>query len=78
MASSRCHRPGAVVIDKALSDCTREENKLSVRLSQEETLKLKHDCVTEIQIRAKTLDGEAIASQIIQVHTQRILKDGVI
>lgn len=69
---------GLVVVDKTLSDCIREGNKISVRLTQEETLKLQHGCTTEIQIRAKTLEGEAIASQIIQVNTQRILRDGVI
>lgn len=67
-----------VVIDKALTECQCNENKLSVRLTQEETLKLQCDCMTEIQIRAKTLEGEAIASQIIKVNTERILKDGVI
>lgn len=67
-----------IIIDKALTDCQCNENKLSVRLTQEETLKLQCDCMTEIQIRAKTLEGEAIASQIIKVNTERILKDGVI
>ena len=68
----------AVVIDKALEECQCDANKLSVRLTQEETLKLQCDFMTEIQIRAKTLEGEAIASQIIKVNTERILKDGVI
>ena len=67
-----------IIIDKALTECNCSENKLSVRLTQEETLKLQCDCTTEIQIRAKTLEGEAIASQIIKVNTERILKDGVI
>lgn len=67
-----------VVIDKALEECQCDANKLSVLLTQEETLKLQCDCMTEIQIRAKTLEGEAIASQIIKVNTERILKDGVI
>lgn len=69
---------GAVVIDKALSECECGENKLSVRLTQEETLKLQCDCTTEIQIRARTIEGEAVASNINRVHTGRILKDGVI
>lgn len=68
----------AVVIDKALEECQCDANKLSVRLTQEETLKLQCNFMTEIQIRAKTLEGEAIASQIIKVNTERILKDGVI
>lgn len=69
---------GKVVIDKALEDCHCGGNKLSVRLTQEETLKLECDCITEIQVRARTLEGEAIASNIIRERTERILKDGVI
>lgn len=69
---------GVVVLDKALDDCTCTANKLSVRLTQEETLKLDCECATEIQIRAKTIEGEAVASNIIRQSTGRILKDGVI
>jgi hypothetical protein len=67
-----------VVLDKRLSECQCSENKMTVRLSQEETLKLKCGCITGIQIRARTVDGEAIASDIIHEKTERILKDGVI
>lgn len=69
---------GTIVLDKKLEDCKCEEKKLSVRLTQEETLKLDCDCKTEIQIRAKTEEGDAVASNIITVATDRILKDGVI
>lgn len=69
---------GAVVIDKTLEECDCEENKITVKLTQEETLKLQHDCITEIQIRARTLSGDAVASNIIRESTKRILKDGVI
>lgn len=69
---------GAVVIDKPLVDCECSEKKLIVRLTQEETLTLQCDCMSEIQIRARTLQGEAIASNIMAVMTARILKDGVI
>ena len=69
---------GAVVIDKPLSECQCEGQKLSVTLTQEETLKLDSIPISEIQIRAKTMSGEAIASNIIRVDTGRILKDGVI
>lgn len=67
-----------VVVEKRLEDCSVDKRKLSVRLTQEETLKLSCDCKTEIQIRAKTTVGEAIASDIFTVDTGRILKDGVI
>ena len=68
----------AVVVDKQLSDCKCIGKTLSVRLTQEETLKLSCDCETEIQIRVRTLAGDALASDIIKVDTERILRDGVI
>lgn len=69
---------GKVVVEKALSDCKCNENKLSVRLTQEDTLKLQCECITEIQIRARTLAGDVLASNIIRERTGRILKEGVI
>lgn len=67
-----------VVVDKPLDECERNGNILSVKLKQEETLLLDSECKTEIQIRARTHEGEALASDIITVNTDRILKDGVI
>lgn len=69
---------GEVVVEKQLQDCTADKMELSVRLTQEETLKLLHGFHTEIQVRARTLNGDALASNIIAVKTDRILKDGVI
>lgn len=68
----------SVVLDKKLSDCQCAGNVLTVKLTQEDTLKLKCNCLAEIQIRAKTTDGDAVASEIIAVSPDRILKDGVI
>lgn len=68
----------AVIIDKALSDCQCDARMLSVRLTQEETLKLSCDCKTAVQIRVRTKAGDALASNIFMVGTDRILKDGVI
>lgn len=69
---------GAVVIDKPLAEIEASGNALTVRLTQEDTLKLTGDSTSEIQIRARTLAGEALASNIVLVATARILKDGVI
>ena len=69
---------GNVVLDKALHECSCQERKLSVKLSQEETLKLDCSCKTEIQVRAKTIEGEVLASDIVVVNTGRILKEGAI
>ena len=69
---------GTVVVDKQLTECNCTGTKLSVRLAQEDTLKFDCDCKTEIQVRARTQTGDALASNIITVNTERILKDGVI
>ncbi len=66
------------VLTKDLEVCSCDGCKLSVKLTQEDTLLLDCDCNTEIQVRVKTLEGEALASDILVVGTDRILKDGVI
>ena len=67
-----------VIVDKALADCKCDKRKLSVRLTQEDTLKLSCDCITDIQIRVRTKGGDALASNIMREDTYKILKDGVI
>lgn len=67
-----------VVLNKQLKDCKCNERKLIVHLTQEETLLLDCKCMTEIQIRARTHEGEALVSNIMTEDTGRILKDGVI
>lgn len=68
---------GRTVIEKQLSDCTQDENVLTVRLTQAETLSLNSVFAVEIQIRC--LCGEtALASNIINTSVGRILKEGVL
>ena len=69
---------GSIVIDKPRSEIICDGNVMSLHLTQEETLKLKANSIAEIQIRVRTNSGEALASNIIQVSTERILKDGEI
>lgn len=66
-----------VVIEKSIEDIAVTDKTLTVRLTQEETLKLTERAV-EIQIRARFADGTAIASNIIKTTASEILKDGVI
>lgn len=68
----------AIVLDKALKDCQAEGNTLTLHFTQEETLKLSAGKAVEIQVRVKTNFDEALASNIIRVNTERILRDGVI
>lgn len=69
---------GIPIVEKTLKECERNGKCLSVRLTQEDTLKLDCKYNTEIQIRIKTIMGEALASNIFACDTGRILKDGVI
>ena len=66
------------LVEKSLENCECAGKTLSVRLAQEDTLKLDCDYHTEIQVRAKLVSGEVIASNIFTCTTGRILKDGVI
>ena len=69
---------GSIVLNKTLSDCTLSGNTLTVTLTQQETLLFENDGTAEIQLRARLTGGAAVASAIIPVETDRILKDGVI
>lgn len=66
------------LFEKQKSDCKCESNVISVRLSQEETLKLDDAYSVEMQMRVKTTEDEVLASEIIKVSVSQILKDGVI
>lgn len=69
---------GEVIVDKSLTECTCSGKITSVKLTQEDTLKLSDKYNTEIQVKIKTNDGDVIASDIFVVATGRILKEGVI
>ena len=53
-------------------------NDVSVVLSQEDTLKLVDDRQAFIQVRVRTRDGTALASEMIPCAVEDVLKDGVI
>lgn len=70
-------QPGAKCIEKTLNDTTRFDQTVSVTLTETETLELKANRPTEIQLRAGV--GESrMASQIFTVSVGRILKDGAL
>lgn len=68
---------GVVLVDKTGLDLFVEEDKITTRLSQEDTLKFKPGEV-DIQIRYVKADGTADASNIIKTTVDMILKDGEI
>ena len=67
-----------IVLDKTLVDCELDGSVLTLRLTQQDTLKLNAFLPVAIQIRIRTNDGNAVASNIITTSVGQILKDGVI
>lgn len=75
---------GETVLEKTLDDVTNNNGVLTCTLTQADTLafdvldqRCKHDTV-EVQVRMKTSDGVAMASDIMSVPIMDILKDGEI
>lgn len=70
---------GNEVLTKTKADCSIDGNKVSVTLTQEETLKLRANSngQTLVQMRVKT-NKKAFASKVFAVRAEDILKDGVI
>ena len=71
---------GRVVLVKHLRDCEVDlnENTLTVVLTQEETFMFTADEEVEIQLRALSLDGDAVASDIYTVSVTRCLDNEVL
>lgn len=69
---------GKIIIDKEKDDLTVTDEDISFKLSQEETLALEKGQNVSCQIRARFEDGTAVASNIMTVSVNGILKDGVI
>lgn len=68
-----------IVINKRLNDCETDIHKLSVKLLQEETLKLSHRYLVEVQVKVKFKDSEDVqASDIITENVYKILNEDVI
>lgn len=65
---------GKSVLVKRRSDCELNGNEIVVKLSQKDTLMLDNSTLVSIQIRVLTVDGEALASDKINVSTYKCLE----
>ncbi len=67
---------GDVIVEKTLQDCSALEKTISVRLTEEETLRFDSDLgPVEMQLRV-AVGSVKMASQIMKTTVNRILKDG--
>ena len=69
---------GTELFTKNKEELKVEGSKIIVELTQEETLRLNQGQKVDIQVRIRTTGGDALASQIVQVEVDKILKGGVI
>ena len=69
---------GKTVLEKTIEDTTYDGEKITVSFTQEDTLAFHTAKRVEIQIRARFPDGSAVASNILNVPVERILKEGEI
>lgn len=60
------------------SSCSGNGNVFTVKLSQEQTLMLNDQKTTQIQMRAKTYEGEALLSNVVRKPTLKAIKKGVL
>ena len=66
-----------IVLEKELSDCKLDGNTVSVELGEADTLKFTNCKQAEIQLRVGI--GESrLASNVIYVTVDRLLRDGVL
>lgn len=69
---------GENVLEKSLYNGKIENGTIVLQLSQSETLEFKCNRPVDIQMRIKTKTGDALASNIVTIPIEEILKDGEI
>lgn len=72
-----CQR-GKIVLEKSETDCEISGGRITLHLTQEDTLKLAAPMAVYIQLRIRDKAGNALASDLIHTSAEVIFKDGVI
>lgn len=67
-----------VILTKKTDDCILSENKVKVKLTQEDTFAFDCKYTVQIQIRALALDGDSLISDIYTVSVGKCLDDEVL
>lgn len=67
-----------VILDKDISCVKIQDNNIFLSLTQEDTLKFKHDIKIEIQVAIKTDRNLVYRSKMLYIDAKRILKEGII
>lgn len=57
---------GKVAFQKELADCQLADQTVTVRLEQEDTLKIPNNVDVQIQMKVKTTGGDVLVSKIVK------------
>ena len=68
---------GRPVITKTITDLRIENSTIYADLTQEDTLKLRANSRTYLQIRVLLNDGTALASPVARLKVEQILQNGI-
>ena len=71
------YEQGQTQVKKTEADCEMSGKTVTLRLTQEDTLKFTHDCPVRIQLRVLTTSGDALASGIKTMRVEDVLDDEV-
>lgn len=69
---------GKLLVEKTEKDCTIEEKTLSVKLTQEDTLKFSSKKKADLQVRILTTNDTALATEILKLEIEDVLNEEVL
>jgi hypothetical protein len=68
----------AVVVEKTTEDCKLDGMNITVKLTQEETLRFSENVVAALQLRVLLNDGNVLATPVLRLDVGELLQDEVI
>ena len=69
---------GIIVVKKTEADIEKEENAVSVKLTQEETLRFRERHSVKVQLKILTITGDLLPSKVFQVSVEELLDKEVL
>lgn len=68
----------SVIVEKRTEDCSLNGSDITVKLTQEETLRFSDNKTAELQLRVLLNDGNALATSVLRLDVSELLKDEII
>lgn len=67
-----------VVVEKSTEDCKLDGMNITVKLTQEETLRFSENVMAALQLRVLLNDGNVLATPVLRLDVGELLQDEVI